>query len=48
MTKQHPKPTPKTHFTVIVGIDLRKIRWIEPVRKPCDWWPVHGRRQGGR
>jgi hypothetical protein len=50
MTKQHPKPTRGTYFTVIVGIDLRRIRWIESVRRPCYWWPVPGWRRsvGGR
>ena len=26
--------------TMVVRIDLRRIRWIEPIRESGEWWPL--------
>jgi len=45
MTKKHPKPDPKGRFEAILSIDLRRIRWIEPIPRSDSWWPVPRRRR---
>jgi len=36
-----PKPKiPSRPTVVVIQIDLRKIRWIEPRPGTGDWWPL--------
>lgn len=44
-----PKVSPKTHLTVIVRLELSRVRWIEPLPRSKPWWPVPRTRfVGGR
>jgi hypothetical protein len=42
-----PKIESKTHLTVIVQLDLGRIRWIEPLPAYAAWWPVPRTRFAG-
>ena len=42
MTKRHPKQDPRRRVTAIAILDLQRVRWIEPIQRTADWWPVPG------
>ena len=50
MIKKHPKPATQAPLEAILSFDLRRVRWIEPIPRSEDWWPVprRHRRTGGR
>jgi hypothetical protein len=50
MTKPWKTKPAQTRFVVYLGIDLGRVRWIEPIPQSTDWWPLPWpvRGQGGR
>jgi hypothetical protein len=40
MSKKSKPTVPQRPAVVVIKIDLRKVRWIEPRRGSGDWWPV--------
>ena len=41
-TAKKPKPTLPQRIEALMRIDLRRVRWIEPLPRRGDWWPFSG------
>jgi hypothetical protein len=37
-----PKPVLHLRTEALIRIDLRRVRWIEPLPRRGDWWPFSG------